>query len=115
MCTEHVVMGFSILARGWTGINWNKIKRIVGAWFLSPVLAGVFTLLLYYPIRKYIVTSQEEIKTTLLAFPVLFGFTAMFDLATILTTGNVIYDLVSCVQDGDSSRDLTTAYSTLLF
>jgi len=53
------LVGFSLLARGPAGINWRKIVSIVIAWFVSPVSAGLATVALYYPIRKYVVLGDN--------------------------------------------------------
>jgi len=85
------LVGFSLLARGPAGINWRKIVSIVIAWFVSPVSAGLGTIAIYYPIRKYIIMGENGNHWGLVVFPVLFGFTAFFDVGTILTTGNIFY------------------------
>ena len=52
------------------------------------------TVALYYPIRKYVVMGENGTYWGLIAFPILFGFTAFFDCGTILTTGNVFYQIL---------------------
>jgi len=99
------LVGFSLLARGPAGINWRKIVSIVIAWFVSPVSAGLATVALYYPIRKYVILGDNGTHWGLIAFPILFGFTAFFDMGTVLTTGNIFYQILGIDLDCDVALD----------
>jgi len=86
------LVGFSLVANGTQGINWTKLYKIVAAWFISPVFSGVMTIILYYPIRKYVILQPNSTVRGQLLFPILFGLTAAFDIGTILTTGIIFYN-----------------------
>jgi len=109
------LVGFSLLARGPAGINWMKIVSIVIAWFVSPVSAGLATVALYYPIRKYVVLGDNGTYWGLIAFPILFGFTAFFDCGTILTTGNVFYQLLGIDLDNKGLSELYLWIVSIVF
>ena len=109
------LVGFSLLARGPDGINWRKIVSIVIAWFVSPVSAGLATVALYYPIRKYVVMGENGAHWGLITFPILFGFTAFFDMGTILTTGNIFYQILGVDVDDKGLSELYLWIVSLIF
>uniref|UniRef100_A0A915C5I8 Phosphate transporter n=1 Tax=Parascaris univalens TaxID=6257 RepID=A0A915C5I8_PARUN len=40
-------VGFGLVTRGAFGIHWNEIAAIVGSWFISPVLSGIVSSLMF--------------------------------------------------------------------
>ncbi|EJW76200.1 hypothetical protein WUBG_12891, partial [Wuchereria bancrofti] len=40
-------VGFGLMTRGIIGIQWRKIVHIVASWFMSPILSGVVSSILY--------------------------------------------------------------------
>ena len=87
------LLGFALVANGTHGINWSVLIKIVIAWVASPLLATLFSIALYYPIRKFIVMADDPLKYGLIAFPLLWGFAGFLNAGVILTTGDIFYDL----------------------
>jgi len=87
------ILGFSLVANGDKGIDWIELAKIAASWVLSPLLAAIFSMTLYYPIRRWIVMADDPLKYGVYAFPVLWGFAGFLNAGVILTTGNIFYDL----------------------
>ena len=81
------VFGFSLVAKGTKGLNWVKLGQIVGSWFLSPVLSGLVSLVLFWLIRKFILNAQKPFHAGLLALPLFYGVTIFINLFSILFDG----------------------------
>ena len=47
------IIGFALAFGGNDGVQWNKVGLVIASWVLSPVLAGVFSLLFYKVIQKF--------------------------------------------------------------
>lgn len=46
-------LGFSVAFKGFVGINWLKIFKIVASWFISPVLSGIVSIGITYFLKFY--------------------------------------------------------------
>jgi len=89
------LIGATVTAKGLIGVkSWTKLVKIVAAWFISPVMAGIFTCMLYMPIRKHIVMHRNPLRYGIMAFPVLFAATLAFNVGAILTTCTKFSDLL---------------------
>ena len=73
------IIGFSMAYGGTKSVLWNKVGLVVASWVLSPVLAGVFSLLFYTIIKKYVFQSQNPVDNTILVFPILTFFTFLIN------------------------------------
>ena len=73
------IIGFSLAYGGGDSILWDKVGMVVASWVLSPVLAGVFSLLFYSIIKKYVFNSDKPVENTVLIFPILTFFTFLIN------------------------------------
>ena len=96
------ILGFSLVASGTNGVNWIEIAKIAAAWVISPAMAAIFSIALYYPIRKYVVMAEDPLKVGKILFPILWGFTMLLNAGVVLTTGNLFK---SCEAMGKSVDD----------
>lgn len=48
------VLGFGLLTRGSTAIQWKSVSMICSSWVLSPFLSGALGFLVYYAIEKLV-------------------------------------------------------------
>jgi PiT family inorganic phosphate transporter len=51
----------AISSFGMEAVHWDKLGEIVASWFVSPVLGGIFALLLMLSIRKLIFDADDPI------------------------------------------------------
>jgi sodium-dependent phosphate transporter len=72
--TQSVVgatVGFSLCLKGFHGIQWMEIVKIVVSWFLSPLLSGIISTILYLIVDHVVlrrVTKNYLILITFLCF-----------------------------------------------
>ncbi|XP_075235876.1 na[+]-dependent inorganic phosphate cotransporter type III [Lycorma delicatula] len=81
-------VGFSLVCRGTDGIQWKALGLIVCSWFISPVLSGVFSVLLFLFIRKFILQSDAPFNRGLKFLPFFYGATITVNIFSILHDGS---------------------------
>ncbi|XP_051924552.1 sodium-dependent phosphate transporter 1-A isoform X2 [Hippocampus zosterae] len=86
-CIVGATIGFSMVARGQHGVKWVQLLRIVASWFLSPVLSGILSGVLFYFVRKFILNKADPLPNGLRALPLFYAFTVAINLFSIMFTG----------------------------
>ncbi|XP_021356164.1 sodium-dependent phosphate transporter 1-B-like isoform X2 [Mizuhopecten yessoensis] len=90
--TTHSIVGaaigFSLVAKGASGIKWIKIGFIVGSWFFSPILSGVVSLLTFMFINKMVLQKEKSLESGLMLLPFFYGLTAAINLFSIFYEGS---------------------------
>uniref|UniRef100_A0A3P8WLS6 Phosphate transporter n=1 Tax=Cynoglossus semilaevis TaxID=244447 RepID=A0A3P8WLS6_CYNSE len=92
-CIVGATIGFSLVARGHHGVRWMELLRIVSSWFLSPLLSGLMSGILFYVIRTFIAT--DPVPNGLRALPLFYGVTMGINLFSIMFTGAPLLGLDS--------------------
>ena len=78
------VAGFGVVAAGWSAVNWNKMAQIVSSWFISPVIGGILSFLIFIYIRKAILRQEKPTQAAIRHMPIIvFIMTVVVLLATI--------------------------------
>ncbi|XP_058056901.1 sodium-dependent phosphate transporter 2 [Anopheles bellator] len=80
-------IGFSLVARGTQGLKWNTLFTIIGSWFVSPVLSGLVSVLLFWTIRKFILHAKNPLRAGLLSLPLFYGATLAVNVFSIVHDG----------------------------
>ncbi|MDW7773405.1 MAG: anion permease [Desulfobulbaceae bacterium] len=89
------VAGFGVVAAGWDAVNWNKMGQIVASWFISPIMGGLLSFLIFIYIRKAILRHEQPARAAIRHVPIIvFLMTSVVLLATIYkglqhVTGNI--------------------------
>ena len=65
------IVGFCLVYGGTEAIVWDKIGFIVLSWVISPLLAGIFSFILFKGIKKFVFETQNVFKNTRRIYPVL--------------------------------------------
>ena len=73
------IIGFALAYGGNDSVQWNKVGMVIASWVLSPVLAGLFSLIFYSIIKKYVFNSTKPVDNTILIFPTLTFFTFLIN------------------------------------
>ncbi|OQV17496.1 Sodium-dependent phosphate transporter 1-A [Hypsibius exemplaris] len=82
-------MGFSFVKHGPYGIHWLRIIRIVGSWFVSPVLAGAISGFLFILVRMFILKSTTPLESGLKALPVFYAVSIFVNTISIFLGGAI--------------------------
>ncbi|XP_072570466.1 sodium-dependent phosphate transporter 1-B [Paramormyrops kingsleyae] len=83
-CIVGATIGFSLVARGMNGVRWNQLIKIVGSWFLSPVLSGIMSALVFVLVRMLILRKKDPVPSGLRALPIFYAVTIGINLFSIL-------------------------------
>ncbi|KAM3867854.1 sodium-dependent phosphate transporter 1-A [Diretmus argenteus] len=86
-CIVGATIGFSMVARGHQGVKWMELLRIVASWFLSPLLSGIMSGILFYFVRKFILNKVDPVPNGLRALPIFYAVTLSVNLFSIMYTG----------------------------
>ncbi|XP_061118427.1 sodium-dependent phosphate transporter 1-B [Conger conger] len=86
-CIVGATIGFSLVAKGTRGVNWMELLSIVGSWFLSPILSGIMSAILFSFVRVFILVKEDPVPNGLKALPVFYAVTMAINLFSILFTG----------------------------
>ncbi|KAM6954451.1 sodium-dependent phosphate transporter 1-A [Aplochiton taeniatus] len=86
-CIVGATIGYSMVARGHHGVKWMEMLRIVSSWFLSPLLSGIMSAILFYFVRKFILNKDDPVPNGLRALPVFYAVTMSINLFSIMFTG----------------------------
>lgn len=87
------IVGFHVAVKGWSGIGYAKLLKIVASWFLSPVLAGVASVSLYWFLHVHVVIPTQSLEKAtnkrgetlgLLLLPVFYGCTVFINIYALL-------------------------------
>lgn len=80
-------IGFSLCARGFSGVNWLTFGKIVASWFVSPVLSGIISASIYFIVKKFILSKKDPIPPGLKALPLFYGFTILVNIFSVVHDG----------------------------
>ena len=85
--TIGAICGFALASKGITSVNGNKILEIVASWFISPMLSGLFALLLFMGIKLYALRKDDAVNKIFNLLPFLAFLTMSINSFFILYKG----------------------------
>ncbi|XP_033271296.1 sodium-dependent phosphate transporter 2 isoform X2 [Orcinus orca] len=86
-CIVGATIGFSLVAIGTKGVQWMELVKIVASWFISPLLSGFMSGVLFVLIRKFILRKEDPVPNGLRALPVFYAATIAINVFSIMYTG----------------------------
>ncbi|KAM7391289.1 hypothetical protein PAMP_021989 [Pampus punctatissimus] len=86
-CIVGATIGFSMVAIGTKGVQWMQLVRIVASWFISPLLSGLMSGLLFLLIRYIILNKDDSVPNGLRALPLFYASTIGINTFSIMYTG----------------------------
>ena len=87
------IVGFSLAYGGADMIVWRKIGLIVLSWVLSPLIAGIFSLITYSLLNHFVFKRENSFNKTLVLFPILTFITFFINSLFIIYKGSPQLDL----------------------
>lgn len=94
-CIVGATIGFSMVAIGTKGVQWIQLVKIVSSWFISPLLSGLMSGLLFLLIRHFILNKDDPTPNGLRALPLFYASTIGINTFSILYTGAPLLGLES--------------------
>ncbi|XP_062934286.1 sodium-dependent phosphate transporter 1 [Cynocephalus volans] len=86
-CIVGATIGFSFVAHGQKGVKWSELIKIVLSWFISPLLSGIMSGILFFLVRAFILRKANPVPNGLRALPVFYACTIGINLFSIMYTG----------------------------
>ncbi|ELR60537.1 Sodium-dependent phosphate transporter 1, partial [Bos mutus] len=86
-CIVGATIGFSLVAKGQEGVKWSELIKIVLSWFVSPLLSGIMSGILFFLVRAFILRKADPVPNGLRALPVFYACTVGINLFSIMYTG----------------------------
>ncbi|KAK9504645.1 hypothetical protein O3M35_010932 [Rhynocoris fuscipes] len=80
-------VGFSLVARGTKGLHLKTLGTIVASWFVSPVLSGCMSVMLYKCISWFILSAETPLKPALRALPFIYMATISINVFSVIHNG----------------------------
>ncbi|KAI6218516.1 Phosphate transporter [Aphelenchoides fujianensis] len=96
--TQSVVgatVGFSICLKGFHGIQWMEIVRIIASWFISPIMSGTISSILYLIVDHIVLRKPQPLVNGLRVLPVFYFFCIAFITFAVGYQGSKILGLAS--------------------
>ncbi|XP_054167644.1 sodium-dependent phosphate transporter 1-like [Oppia nitens] len=78
------IVGFSIVVKNFDSVQWVEIAKIVGSWFISPVLSGIVSVLLFIVLRKFIIEKEKPLEPGLKSLPLIYAFVVLINIFSII-------------------------------
>ncbi|CAD5220632.1 unnamed protein product [Bursaphelenchus okinawaensis] len=90
--TTHSIIGatigYSVVLRGWAGIQYSQVFNIFASWFLSPALAGAISASLYVVLDHIILRKKDSFKRGLQALPIIYLICTCFNIFAVVYNGS---------------------------
>nr|CDS25450.1 sodium dependent phosphate transporter 2 [Hymenolepis microstoma] len=83
--------GFGLVLFGLSGIQWMGILRIVISWFVSPLLSGLVSTLIYFILKKIVLTKKHPLEPALYVLPFFYAATVLINVFSVLYGGLSIF------------------------
>ncbi|XP_072491156.1 sodium-dependent phosphate transporter 2 isoform X2 [Notamacropus eugenii] len=93
-CIVGSTIGFSLVAIGTKGVQWMELVKIVASWFISPLLSGFMSGVLFVLIRISILKKEDPVPNGLRALPLFYAATIAINVFSIMYTGAPVLGLV---------------------
>ena len=78
------LIGFGIIAGGFSSINWGKVGQVAASWIISPILGCIIAFFVFKVIVKLIFAKEEPVKSAKIVGPLIIGVTAFLIASSLL-------------------------------
>ncbi|XP_050800969.1 sodium-dependent phosphate transporter 2 isoform X2 [Gopherus flavomarginatus] len=93
-CIVGATIGFSLVAIGTQGVQWMQLVKIVASWFISPLLSGLMSGMLFLLIRFLILKKEDPVPNGLRALPAFYAATVAINVFSVMYAGAPVLGLV---------------------
>jgi solute carrier family 20 (sodium-dependent phosphate transporter) len=89
--TTHTIvastMGFSIVAKGFSSINWETVISIIVSWVISPLVSCIVAFLFFGSIKLFIFKHENTFERAYYLFPVVLTIFIGVDIFYVIYKG----------------------------
>lgn len=78
------LIGFGIIAGGFSSINWDKLWQVAASWVISPVAGCILAFFVFKVIVKLIFAKENPVKCAKIVGPLIIGVTAFLITSSLL-------------------------------
>ncbi len=78
------LMGFGLIAGGFSLVNWMKVGSVAASWLLSPVAGCILAFIIFKIIIKLIFAKENPVESAKIIGPLIIGLTAFLIAASLL-------------------------------
>ena len=78
------LIGFGIIAGGFSSINWGKLGQVAASWIISPIAGCIIAFFVFKVIVKLIFAKEEPVKSAKIVGPLIIGVTAFLIASSLL-------------------------------
>ncbi|XP_013931387.1 PREDICTED: sodium-dependent phosphate transporter 1 [Thamnophis sirtalis] len=86
-CIVGATIGFSLVAKGQEGVRWSELLKVVLSWFISPLLSGIMSAVLFFVVRLFILNKEDPVPNGLRALPIFYACTIGINLFSVMYSG----------------------------
>jgi PiT family inorganic phosphate transporter len=88
------VVGFGVVAAGFSNVNWLTILRIAGSWVISPLAGALVAFLMFVHLRRTILRQADPAERVRQQSPYLVGLVTIILVLSFVYKGlkNVLHD-----------------------
>ncbi|XP_058050285.1 sodium-dependent phosphate transporter 1-like [Ahaetulla prasina] len=86
-CIVGATIGFSLVAKGQKGVRWSELLKVVLSWFISPLLSGIMSAVLFFLVRLFILSKEDPVPNGLRALPIFYACTIGINLFSVMYSG----------------------------
>lgn len=81
-------LGFSLLLRGFDGIQWSEVIKIGCSWIVAPILSGLVSCIMYIIVDLTVLRKKDPINAGMKALPFIYFVCLAFNAFTIVYGGS---------------------------
>lgn len=77
-------IGMAIVSKGFWVIKWLEIAKIGSSWFISPLLSGLVSVLMFLFIKRFVLLKKSPLKAGLTLLPIIYTITIFINVGGIM-------------------------------
>lgn len=77
-------IGMAVVSKGFGVIKWIEIAKIASSWFISPLLSGLVSALMFLFIRRFILRTKDPLNAGLALLPLIYTVTIFINVGGIM-------------------------------
>ncbi|XP_038066225.1 sodium-dependent phosphate transporter 2-like [Patiria miniata] len=81
------MIGFHLVVFQTEGVNWSKFGLIIASWFISPLLSGLMSAIIFLLYKKFVLDKDEPLEPGLKVLPICYTLVLLVNVFSITFDG----------------------------